>query len=87
MPTTTVPSFKAPDIYAPYPQQPAVAALIAYGYTQPMQNLDQDKPAKIRQEAQEAVYRAQREYRQAHYALVAFIALVVAAVAVVVLAL
>lgn len=52
-----------------------------------MQNLDKDKPARIRQKAQEAVYRAQREYRREHYALVAFIALVIAAVALVVLAL
>ena len=36
-----------------------------------MQSLDKNRSAQIRQEAQEAVYRAQRELRRARVALVA----------------
>lgn len=71
MPPPTVPSFKAPDLYAPYPQQPAVAAMTSYGYTSAMHLPAQDRPAQIRQEAAERVAKAERAYGRTLHKLLA----------------
>lgn len=44
-----------------------MAAHCPTGYTQAMQNLDKDRPARIRQEAADRVAKAQRECRRSVY--------------------